>query len=216
MTTPGRSPAIASRTAFTARVRVVGLVTSISRPTGAASVPACTVRKISCRSALRITSRNGLPSPRMPPSPNMARARSFMSRMCSWPSTAMTPSTIASSIAVVLDCSCSRSWIFSRRRAAITLSDRPRVPISSMDRVGARTRKLPPLICRAIDCISTTGRVTRPATKMPMPSAISRASAPPTSITWWRLAYERVTAESGRARRRTPTIRSPSRTGSAT
>ncbi len=49
-----------------------------------------------------MTSRNGLPSPREPPRPNIARARSFMSRMCSWPSTAMTPSTIASSIAVIL------------------------------------------------------------------------------------------------------------------
>ncbi len=116
-----------------------------------------------------MTSRNGLPSPREPPRPNITRACSFISRMCSCPSTAMTPSTIASSIAVILACSCSRSWIFSRSRPAITLSERPSVPISSVERVGARTRKLPSLICRAMDCISTTGRVTRPATKMPMP-----------------------------------------------
>ena len=128
----------------------------------------------------------------------------------------MTPSTIASSMAVILACSCSRSWIFSRSRAAITLSDRPSVPISSVERVGARTRKLPSLIWRAMDCISTTGRVTRPATKMPMPSATSRATAPPASITWWSVAYEAVTAESGRARRSTPSTRVSSRTGTAT
>ena len=38
---------------------------------------------------------------------------------------------------------------------------------------GARTAKLPSLIRRAMACISTTGRVTRPATKMPMPNATS-------------------------------------------
>jgi hypothetical protein len=76
--------------------------------------------------------------------------------------------------------------------------------------------KLPSLSWRAIDCISTTGRVTRPETKRPMPSATVRATRPPASITRCTLSYDAVTSDSGTARRSTPTSRSPSRTGRAT
>ena len=146
----------------------------------------------------------------------MARARSFIRRMWSCPSTAITPSTMPSRIAVALACSWARSCIFSRSRAASTLSERPSVPISSGERTGARTEKLPSLSWRAMDCISTTGRVTRPDTKRPMASATVSATKPPASITRWTFSSEAVTSESGMASRSTPTIRSPSWAGSAT
>src|SRR5918995_1834599 len=47
------------------------------------------------------------------------------------------------------------------------------------ERAGARTANWPSLICRAMACISTTGRVTRPATKIPMPKATASATRPP-------------------------------------
>ena len=74
-----------------------------------------------CGSPPGTASAPGAPDPRL----NMARARSFMSRMWSWPSTAITPSTMPSRMAVALACSWARSWIFSRSRAASTLSERP-------------------------------------------------------------------------------------------
>ena len=113
----------------------------------------------------------------------MARARSFISKIASWPSTAMTPSTMPSRIAVALARSASTLWICSRRRATITFNARPREPISSTERTGARTATCPSLIRRAMACISTTGLVTRPATKIPMPNATRSATRPPISIT---------------------------------
>src|SRR5205809_683412 len=177
--------------------------------------PPRVARNSSCSSALRITSGSGLPSPRPGPTPNIARARSFMSTMPSCPSTAITPSTMPSRIAVALARSSCASSIFSRSRAIMTLSARPSAPSSSTERTGARALDSPSLIRRAISCISTMGRVTRPATKMPMPAATASASRPPASITRCSSAYEDVTTDSRSARRSTPTVRAPSRTGTA-
>ncbi len=138
-----------------------------------------------------------------------------MSTMPSCPSTAITPSTMPSRIAVALARSSCASSIFSRSRAIMTLSARPSAPSSSTERTGARALDSPSLIRRAISCISTMGRVTRPATKMPMPAATASASRPPASITRCSSAYEDVTTDSGSARRSTPTVRAPSRTGTA-
>ena len=169
MTTPGSSPVKRRGTACTCRTRSGGSGSLISR--------------LTTRSTLRITSRRGRRSTRVCPRPKMPRAPSFSRMMWSWPSVAMTPSTMASRMAVALACSRSRSSIFSRRRPAMTLRERPSVPISSGERTEARTRKLPSLIWRATSSISTTGRVTLPATKSPMPSATTRATAPPASMT---------------------------------
>src|SRR5438445_436634 len=164
---------------------------------------------------LRVTEGDREEPPRPGPTPNIARACSFMSTMPSCPSTAITPSTMPSRIAVALARSSCASSIFSRSRAIMTLSARPSAPSSSTERTGARALYSPSLIRRAISCISTMGRVTRPATKMPMPAATASASRPPASITRCSSAYEDVTTDSGSARRSTPTVRAPSRTGTA-
>ena len=116
MTTPTSLPPRRSGTAFTSTRRFTGLASLTSRFETLPSPAARTSRNASCSSALRMTSRNGLPSPRVASRPNIARARSFNRMITSRPSTAMTPSIIPSRIAVAFACSCPRSWIFSRSR----------------------------------------------------------------------------------------------------
>ena len=141
----------------------------------------------------------------------MARTRSFISTIRLCPSTAMTPSTMPSRMAVALACSCSRSRILSRSRPAMTLRARPSDPISSGERTGACTAKSPSLMRRAMACISTTGRVTRRATKSPMAKATAMAARPLTRITC-RLVSRRACSDSPANERSARSRASPSNT----
>ena len=95
-------------------------------------------------------------------------------------------------------------------------SARPSAPISSGERTGARSAESPSAIRRAMDCISTTGRVTRPATKRPMPAANARATRAPAAMIRYSAAKEAVTSDTGSARRSTALTRPASPTGMAT